>query len=255
MPPPRDTFDMTVLSDAHRVPSTMLPPTITPLLISDIPAELPITVTLDVPVDATFVTLALLTVPTYVTADDTVPTSSPTDATHDRCPPAPPRTFPTMLLSDAQGVASSVPVPPSRPPGLYDAPPTPLPTIVTLVDPVLAAFVGTMLLSTGPSLLNTAESVAPVSLTVARTACPVLIIRSDFEAIALDDTHSDAPAAVSPRRIADDRVGSDVDPPTIVTDVAPLTTRFVDITLLPVPPYVKIVSRLPICSAALTTPT
>lgn len=134
---------MTALSDTHNVPSNALPLLTLrarPLL-SATPALKPTIVTLTAPEPGRFVcTMLLLLVPpnvTVVTIDDaTIKTVNE----NPRSPPVPADTLPQRLLSDTHDVDTSR-LPPSRWCTLYRDAPTFDDTSVTLVDPVLGAFV------------------------------------------------------------------------------------------------------------------
>ena len=128
------------LSDTHTVPSAALCPILLPTVISQAPYPAPYSVSDSDPVLALFTRPESLTDPACIeSAHDTLPTSNPAVICTRRLPPAPAPATPRTELSDSHVVASH-PVLPSRTPAVLDHSPRLAPTIVTLLDPVTAAF-------------------------------------------------------------------------------------------------------------------
>lgn len=159
------------MADRHDVISAVDPPTRIRPVVSRSVTLAPTTVTLCVPVDWPFVRIKeLITGDVYVTCDVKLPACSPDVTLNGRDTPVPTAVLHNTLLSDRH-IVDEPPLPPTRNIALEDQRPAPLrPTTVTLIDPVIAAFVVTTLLDDTPSIV-TAEAKLPTNVDVVDVNC------------------------------------------------------------------------------------
>jgi hypothetical protein len=127
---------------------------------------------------------------------------------------------------------------------------------VTLIDPVAAPFTAT-------AELSASKSYDPTSLTVINESSSDTVAIKHFDepspatvraSTEVSDLHHVASLEVPPTRTSADLLSSAIDPPTTVTDVPPVVTRFVNVVLVRwAPSKVWALLKLTIRSAAVLT--
>jgi hypothetical protein len=240
------------VADCHSVISDVEPAIWTrPVMSRSITLE-PTTVTLQLPVDCPFVRIkVLITGAVYVTCAARLSTCSPAVTPTARAAAVPTAVLHSTLLSDRH-IVYEPPLPPTRTIALNGQWPAPLcPTIVTLTDPVSAAFVITTLLTDTPSIVTNDDRL-PTSDEVLEVNC-----RADNkpgEALActlLIDCQTVAATPLLPSRVVSLWRQWPAPEPTTVTLIAPVDAAFVGFELLTAGPSIV----LTVTSEPSTTPT